>query len=146
MKQWVVDTWVLAKCNNTDCGDCVDCMDFLMSVLRRGKLCLDHEEEIEAEYDGHIKPRTPLFWWWQKMIGQAGHFCRWSNKLPVKHENRLVNKLNFHNDDIKFVGVASRSTDKILVSGDSDYNQKVCEYLRNNLGITVMSPVSALSI
>ena len=146
MKQWVVDTWVLAKCNDTDCADCIDCMEFLMYVLRRGKLCLDSEGEIETEYDRHIKPRTPLFWWWQKMICQAGHFCHWSNKLSVKHENRLVNKLKFHNDDIKFVGVASRSTDKILVSGDSDYNQKVCECLRDNLGITVMNPVSALSI
>ena len=80
------------------------------------------------------------------MIGQVGHLCYWSNKLQVKHKNRLLNKLNFHNDDIKFVGVASRSKDKILVSGDSDYNQKVCKYLIDNLGITVVNPVSELSI
>ena len=146
MKQWVVDTWVLAKSNDADCADCIDCMDFLMHVLREGKLCLDFEEEIKAEYDRHIKPRTPIFWWWQKMIGQAGHLCFWSNKLSVKHENRLVNKLKFDNDDIKFVGVASRSTDKIIATGDSDYNQKVCEYLGDNLGITVMNPNSALEM
>lgn len=145
LKQWVVDTWVLAKCNDTDCGDCVDCIDFLTYLLRRGKLCLDHEEEIELEYGTYIKPRSFLFWWWQRMTGQAGHLCRWSNRLSETHENRLVNNLKFHNDDIKFVGVASRSRDKILVSGDSDYNQKVCTYLKNNLGIKVMHPVYALS-
>ena len=97
------------------------------------------------EYSAYIKPRSFLFWWWHKIIGQTGHLCRWSNKLSAKHENKLINNLNFHNDDIKFVGVASRSTDKIIVSGDSDYNQKVCNYLRDSLGITVTHPASALS-
>ncbi len=106
MKQWIVDTWVLEKCNDTDCGDCIDCMDFLTYLLRKGKLCLDHEEEIELEYSGHIRPRTFLFWWWNRMIGQAGHLCRWSNKLSLKHQQKLVDKLKFHNDDIKLVGVA----------------------------------------
>ena len=146
IKQWVVDTWVLARCNDTNCGDCIDCMDFLTYLLRRGKLCLDHEGEIDSEYSVYIKPRSVLFWWWQRMIGQAGHLCRWSNKLSAIHRNRLINNLNFDNDDIKFVGVASRSTGKIIVSGDSDYNQKVCKYLRDNLGITVTHPASALSI
>lgn len=145
-KQWVVDTWVLEKCNDTDCVDCVDCIDFLTYIRRRGKLCLDHEKEIDSEYSTYIRPRTFLFQWWLKMTGEAGHLCRWSNKLPVKHKHKLVNNLNFDNDDIKFVGVASRSTDKIIVSGDSDYNQKVCQYLINNLGVMVMHPVYALNI
>lgn len=144
MKQWVVDTWVLEKCNDTDHSDCIDCIDFLTYLLRKGKLCLDSEEEIETEYSGHIKPRTFLFQWWSKIIGEAGHTSRWSNKLPSKHQNKLLNKLSFHDDDIKFVGVASRSTDKIVVTGDSDYTNTVRTYLKNELGITVTNPTSAL--
>lgn len=145
-KQWVVDTWVLATCNDTDCGDCVDCADFLTYLLRKGKLCLDPEGEIYSEYSVHIEPRSFVFQWWQKMIGEDGHLCSWSSKLQEKHKDRLVKKLNFDKDDIKFVGVASRSTDKLLVSGDSGYNPNVCQYLTDNLEITVLHPNTALSI
>lgn len=91
MKEWVVDTWVLATCNDTDCGGCVDCADFLTDLLKKGKLCLDHEGDIYKEYDPYIKPRTHVFWWWHKMIGQVGHLSYQSNKLAEKHERRLVN-------------------------------------------------------
>ena len=144
MKQWVVDTWVLEKCNDTDCYDCIDCIAFLTYLLRKGKLCLDHEEEIYEEYEDYIKPRTFLFQWWSKIVGEAGHICRWSNKLADKHEDRLINKLGFHDDDIKFVGVAARSVDKLLVSGDSDYNETIRDYLNSKLGITVLKPLAAI--
>lgn len=140
MKEWVVDTWVLATCHDTDCGDCIDCLGFLTNLEREGKLCLDHEGDIFEEYKPYIKPRTPVFWWWYKMIGQVGHLCYQSNSLAGKHERRLVKNLNFDSDDIKFVGVASRSGDKIIVSGDSGYNANVCRYLQGMLGIEVMHP------
>ena len=143
-RRWVVDTRVLAKCNDTDCVDCVDCTGFLHKLLIEGKLCLDPEEEIVTEYNRYIKPRSYLFWWWHKMIGQAGHLSYCSSKLSIKHKNRLVNDLGFHDDDIKFVGVATRSADKLLVSGDSDYNQAICEYLMNEFGVRVMTPDIAL--
>lgn len=145
MKEWVVDTWVLATCNDTDCDGCLDCLDFLANLLRKGKLCLDTEEDIDKEYDPYIKPRTYLFWWWNRMTGQVGHLCRKSNTLAGRHERKLVNTLHFDSDDIKFVGVASKSRDKIIVSGDSDYNETVCSYLQGMLGIEVMNPSSALN-
>ena len=145
MKEWVVDTWVLATCNDTDCAGCLDCANFLTNLLGKGKLCLDHEGDIYDEYEPYIKPRTHVFWWWYRMMGQVGHLCYQSNKLAERHERRLVDKLQFDNDDIKFVGVASRSIDKIIVSGDSGYGQNVCKYLKGELGIEVMAPIFASS-
>ncbi|MFA0759460.1 MAG: hypothetical protein NOOUEUKL_002139, partial [Candidatus Fervidibacter sp.] len=43
--------------------------------------------------------------------------------------------------DLPFVGVAHRSKDKLLVSEDSDYTQKVCDYLQQQLQVKV-SPLS----
>ena len=79
------------------------------------------------------------------MIGQVGHLCYQSNSLAGRHERRLLNNLNFDSDDIKFVGVASRSVDKIIVTGDSGYNQTVCRYLKDMVGIEVMNSSSALN-
>ena len=144
MKEWTVDTCVLAKCSETDSNDCIECLLFLGLVLKSGKLCLDHEGEIEIEYRPYIKKNPLLRRWWYMMIGQVGHISHWSNKVPNRHKNRLLNRLGFHDDDLKFVGVAARSVDKIIVSGfDSDYCPEVCQYLKKGLGITVINPNSA---
>lgn len=145
MKEWVVDTWVLATCHSVDCDDCLDCLKFLTNLESKGKLCLDHEGEIYKEYKPYIRPRTPVFWWWKRMTEQAGHFSFWSNSLTARHEMGLMGNLKFDNDDIKFVGVASRSKDKIIVSGDSGYNANVCGYLQRMLRIEVMHPSYASS-
>ena len=144
-RYWVVDTWVLAKCNDFSCDDCLDCVGFLSNVLINGKLCLDHENEIQDEYLGYIHPMTWLARWWQKMIGEVGHLAWESNKLSNSHSRHLKDKLFFDQNDIKFIGVASRTSDKIIVTGDSDFNENVCKYLSESLGINVLRPDEALS-
>lgn len=145
MRQWVVDTWVLEKCNNNSDTNCLVCVAFLSMFITKDKLCLDFEKDIEGEYWDYIKPRTWLFAWWDKMVKEKGHLYFWSSYLPIKRKQYLINKLKFHDDDIKFVGVAARSKDKLLVTGDSDYNTIVCNYLKSGLSITVLSPSSALT-
>lgn len=145
MRQWVVDTWVLEKCNDNSDTNCLVCVAFLSMLLIKDKLCLDFEKDIEKEYWGHIRPRTWLSKWWEKMVREKGHLYYWSSYLPDKHRENLVNKLKFHDDDIKFIGITARSKDKLLVSGDSDYNTKVCNYLYNELHIIVMGPSTALT-
>jgi predicted nucleic acid-binding protein len=38
--------------------------------------------------------------------------------------------MKFDRSDLPFVAVAFQSKDKLLVSEDSDYTQKVCDYLQ----------------
>lgn len=145
MKQWTVDTCVLVKCGDTDDTDCIVCSVFLGQILRDGKLCLDHEGEIEGEYAPYIRANPWLVTWWYMITRQVGHLAFWSNKLSERHRRRLIEKLDFDDSDIKFVGVAARSVDKILVSGwDSDYTVAVCQYLKEKIGISVITPEFAL--
>lgn len=145
MRQWVVDTWVLEKCNEPADENCLVCVAFLSTFISKDKLCLDFEREIEREYWNYIQPGTWLSAWWEKMINEKGHLCHWSNHLPNRHSRHLLERLKFDNADIKFVGVAARSTDKLLVTGDSDYNSDICQYLNTNLGVTVLDSSVALA-
>ena len=66
MKQWVIDTSVLATSNSCDSAHYLDCVSFLMMVLQNGTICLDSEKEIQREYYTYIKSGTFLDKWWQK--------------------------------------------------------------------------------
>ena len=146
MKQWVIDTWVLAKCCDCDSMEYMDCMSFMAMILENGTLCLDIEGDIEKEYDPYIKPRTYLSRWWERVVWEKHQVYFYSNKLKAKCEIYLIKKLGFDVDDIKFVGVASRTNDKLLMSGDSDYSEVVCAYLSGELGIIVKCPDEAISL
>jgi predicted nucleic acid-binding protein len=54
--------------------------------------------------------------------------------------------MKFDRSDLPFVAVASKSKDKLLVSEDSDYTQKVCNYLQQQLQVKVLSLSQALGI
>ena len=147
MVQWTVDTCVLVKCTDTNDMDCIVCSVFLGSIESRGKICLDLEGEIEHEYAPYIKSNPWLSMWWRLISRQVGHISYRSNKLFNRHKRHLLERMDFHDDDIKFVGVASRSDDKIIVSGwDSDYCQEVCDYLKDEVGIVVVNPHKALEM
>jgi hypothetical protein len=44
-----------------------------------------------------------------------------------------------------FVAVASKGTSKLLVSKDSDYDEPVIEYLKDELGVTTYQIEDALA-
>ena len=145
MKQWVVDTWVIAQCCDASSDDCLlNCIAFLCNILNNGKIYIDAEGEIQKEYYNYIPSNIFVSKWWGKMIRNAGKIGMFSNKLNATNKIWLLDKLHFDNSDIKFVGVASKTRDKLLVSGDSDYNKDVCEYLYRALEIRVMRPEEAL--
>jgi predicted nucleic acid-binding protein len=144
--QWVVDTWVIENCNDFSGNTCLDCIGFLSAILEKGLLCLDTEQEIEKEYYRYIKPRTFLSRWWQEMVKEKGQIRYFSNKLSNKHEQELLINLKFDESDIKFVGVASKTKHNLLVSGDSDYTEAICNYLCHELSITVIPPQIAKTL
>lgn len=146
MKHWVIDTWVLEKCNDTADVICIKASELLISILNRDTLCLDIEGEIQAEYYRHISSRTFVAQWWGEMLKRNDKFLFFPNKLVRKHRNNLLNKLHFHNDDIKFVGVANKTRDHLLVSEDSDYCVNVCKYLFDELSVRVLCLTEACSL
>lgn len=143
MKQWVIDTWVLATSNSCDSAHYLDCVSFLMMVLQNGTICLDSEKEIQREYYTYIKPGTFLDKWWQKIMRQTDQIRFFSNKLNYRNEIHLLNNLGFDRSDVKFVGVASRTADNLLVTGDSDYTDNIRTYLRDQLMIIILHPTEA---
>ena len=65
-----------------------------------------------------------------------------SNKLNYGI-NAPLNNLGFDRSDVKFVGVASRTADNLLVTGDSDYTDNIRTYLRDQLMIIILHPTEA---
>jgi ABC-type antimicrobial peptide transport system ATPase subunit len=112
-------------------------------ILENGIICLDTENKIMEEYYKYIKPRTFVSRWWDRMVRDKGQISLFSNSLPGKHRGHLLHKLHFDESDIKFVGVARRTKDNLLVSEDSDYNSAVRDYLKETLGIQVLCPREA---
>ena len=137
--QWVIDTWVIQKCNETDQATCLEAIQLLIRILNKDALCLDFEGEILAEYYGHIKPRTYVARWWEEMRRYTNKFAYFSGKLGRRHVLNLVTNLHFDRSDTKFVAVAHRTQDHLIVSEDSDYSTEVCDYLLSELSVKVLS-------
>lgn len=59
--------------------------------------------------------------------------------LGNRHYDALVDTLRFDRSDVKFVAVASRTADHLLVTEDSDYTAPVKDYLISHLSVNVLS-------
>jgi predicted nucleic acid-binding protein len=146
LKHWVIDTWVIVKCLDLSSPEYLDCLGFLLKTLENGIIYIDLEGEIMREYYRYIRAKTIVSKWWEKITRETGRLAFFSNKLDNRYKDRLLCELHFDPDDIKFVGVASKTNDKLLVSGDSDYSREICDYLSQQLNIKVLCPVVAKSL
>lgn len=146
MKQWVVDTWVIIKCMDFSDDESLDCIGLLSRMLDFGEICVDTEGTILTEYCRYLESGTFVSKWWETLVRQKGHICFFSNALSNKRKTHLIDNLKFDISDLKFVAVASKTKDNLLVSGDSDYNPQVCSYLTKEMGIKVLCPGDAKSV
>lgn len=142
MREWTIDTWVLYK---VDEGD-FDALDFLLAVLRHHRVVFDYERHIEQEYQRCLKQTRNRYLeeWFKRLIARQARVF-YSGGLPDRHKQALL-RMKFDRSDLPFVAVASKSKDKLLVSEDSDYTQKVCNYLQQQLQVKVLSLSQALGI
>lgn len=141
--EWVIDTWVLETASGT--GDKMfDAVLFLGEVLMRHAVALDHEGEIRREYQNHIRPGTPASQWWQRLWAQGGKVAFYSGRVPNAHRRQLINELHFDQSDLKFVGVAYNTPDRLLVAEESDYTAEVKAYLSSSMGIITFDRADAL--
>lgn len=137
--QWVLDTWVLATASDPHNSKALDALSLLNEILHKHSVVLDIEGEILNEYKRHlyVSHQTHVKQWWTQMQ-LKGKYSFVTSKLNQRPKHHLLNKLSFHSDDIKFVGVASNSKDKLLVSEDSHYTPEVRQYVYKSLRVHVM--------
>ena len=141
---WVIDTCVLAVATPTN-EQALDAIHFLNEVLRSHCIAVDEQGEIEREYQPYMRWGSIASWWWQKMVGQAGKIWRFDGRLTQHHRQHLLGRLNFDPSDAKFIAVASRTSNRLLVSEDSDYNADVKDYLEKEMDVAVLSLGDALA-
>lgn len=143
--EWVIDTWVLYAASDFQVSDRAYTSEhFLAMILLKGqhKVAVDNEGKIEAEYKRCFDNPKNEFQhrWWIHINWMANKVVKsYSGNLNKKDVDHLIKRLHFHDDDLPFVGVASKTKDKLLVAEESDYTPKVRDYLKKNLQIRVMS-------
>lgn len=144
--EWVIDTNILYIASNFRPRAKMLQVHHLLTTIwetPQHKVAVDSEGKIEAEYKrcfsiSNGRNEFQCQWWiYIKQI--ARKTVTYSGNLSNKHTNYLIRRLRFHNDDLPFVGVASKTKDKLLVAEESDYTSQVREYLKNNLQVQVMS-------
>ena len=82
MSEWVVDTCVVARCDDLDSDLCNTAIAFLEKVYRNGVVCLDSEGLIQGEYLRNMNPRGHAMKWWRITLGTVGKLQRYSGRVP----------------------------------------------------------------
>lgn len=143
--EWVIDTNVFAFACDADSEEYLDALGFLDRIRTGHRIALDyaHQNRIMSEYQRVVGGQKYFQRWWREM--QRKHKVVYRHGvLPHQHRRHLVENLNFHDDDLPFVAVASLGTSKLLAAEDSDYTAQVRDYLRSALGVAVLSAAEAL--
>jgi hypothetical protein len=141
VKEWTVDTWVLYQAEED-----WSALTLLVLIAEHHCILFDQEGHIAREYESCLQRTGSLVLrnWLKRLRDRKAIIFR-SGKLPPIHQGALL-RMKFDRSDLPFVAVASRSKDKLLVSEDSDYTQKVCDYLQQQLQVKVLSLSQALEI
>ena len=143
-----IDTWGLYKAAEVD----LDAITLLTTVLQRHFVALDFEGHIVSEYERCINrttrewrdyPTHKLVREWLAAIIRRRAVYSYSSRLNAEHR-RGLERLHFDTSDMPFVGLCYRTPDKLLIAEESDYTDLVKEFLRNEMGINVVTMAQAL--
>ncbi|MCH7929778.1 MAG: hypothetical protein IIA01_04660 [Proteobacteria bacterium] len=135
-EEWVIDTVVLAITGDHRADKFLDAIGFLDRVRLNHHIALDSQREIEAQYRRNIDRTSYAHKWLSYMASRAGKMTWCDGRLSDGHTAALIDRLGFDRDDLVFVAVASKGSSKLLVSEDSDYDEPVNKYLKDELGVT----------
>lgn len=137
-RQWTIDAWVIYVASDSTQELYLKAVEFLNAVAIEGRICVDHGGKILDEYEACFAgfPTGFPVKWFDRMQ-RSGRIDFLAENLSEKVKRRLK-RLHFHDDDLVYVAVASRSVDKVLVTGDSDYTAEVRTCLRDHAGVKVV--------
>ena len=158
MNDCTIDEWVLRVIREGG-DDYHVCLLFIETFLskKRCQICVDTGGVITRLYNRIANRNTglsdPVKQWWFAI--QADLKMRPVEPRITEAMRRILKKMDFHDDDYIWVGVAYASNDKGIVSGDSDFGcnlnspdknkEEVREYLEEN-GIHAIHPREALQL
>ena len=146
---WTVDTYVLYEAANLN----FKAIKFLIFINdEEDIIVLDHDKYIDTEYTNCIKKTKAKYAWgrtfvtkWFINIVNKSTVIRYCGDLDINHKKALK-ELHFHNDDWPFVAVCSCTTNKNLVSEESDYDNDVKKYLLEKMEVHVLSIQDSLNL
>lgn len=141
--EWVIDTGTLIRAFSVSEDFDLDAMEFALSVLRRHRVALDFQGNIEGEYLRNLRG-SRQFWAWWSTLWENNKVVHRDGRLPNRYRRHLTDRLKFDRDDLPFVAVASRGDFKLLATEDSDYDAHVRDYLSSALGVAVLNTAAAL--
>lgn len=122
MKDWVVDVCILENVEKRE-ESSLSCVTFLyLQSKKKEFICLDSDGEILSIYESHVNLHNPsdLVGRWWKLVTHNDLARVIYAQLPKKVEDALL-EMKFHDDDLIFVRVASKSRSKRIVSVNSDF-------------------------
>ncbi len=154
MKDWVVDVCILDTVEKIE-ESALSCVAFLyLQSKKREFICLDSDGEILSLYESHVNLHNPsdLIGRWWKLVTHNDLARIIYAQLPKKVEDALLG-MEFHNDDLIFVRVASKSRSKRIVSVNSDFgcspasqkNREDVKKFLESLKIHTHTPEEAIS-
>lgn len=145
---WTLDTFVFYMAAEIN----YNAISLIVSILKNKVfITMDHDLEIDQEYEDCIRRirrehnRYPGFKMCEKYFRRIVQtkVTRLCGRMNIKNKQELFN-ISFHYKDMKFVAVCSNSNNKRLVSEDSTYSEEVRKYLKEKMGVSVLSINEAL--
>lgn len=148
-REWVLDAWVLARAADERAPDrdALELLDLIYRVCDTVLLDGWHGP-VSSEYRRRALPRGAVARWLKRMVSSQNPVkvhCLTDVQVDEGHCKHLIGHLHFHDDDIPYLALASRASDRLLVAQESDYTQSVVAYVRNALGVTVVSVREAVA-
>lgn len=147
-RDWTIDTYVLYMAADVD----YKAVEFLSRILREGhQVTFDHERHIEKEYQRCLAKvqcdrkggSVALKKWFKTVVAKLAQ--KFSGELQGRHQAKFE-ELKFDPSDWPFVAVCVNTESKNLVSEDSDYTEKIKEYLQKEMKICVLSIQDSLEV
>jgi hypothetical protein len=131
---WVLDANVVYRARED-----YEALLLLVEIQLHDTLALDMAREIDDEYSPALQGDSTIQGWFYRIITD-GRFERHDSTLPQDCQKRL-RQLKFHDDDWKYVGVAMRTRDHVIVTedrGDHDFCPDVCSYLAHGYRVCTL--------
>jgi len=134
---WVIDTDVLVRAEDLAIDHGMNIFQMLGRLTDGNhRIVVDYTHQVLGQYYGNLSPTG----WVIKILKQLatrGQINYVSGNVP-RNLSEGLDSLRFDIDDYVFVGVTSRSADRVLVAEESDYSPDVVRFLSDH-GISVIN-------
>lgn len=134
---WVIDTDVLVRAEDLAIDHGMNIFQMLGRLTDGNhRIVVDYTHQVLGQYYGNLSPTGWVFKILKQLVtrGQINYV---SGNVP-RNLSEGLDSLRFDIDDYVFVGVTSRSADRVLVAEESDYSPDVVRFLSDH-GISVIN-------